>query len=132
MTSSITTAETTAADCVFCKIISRKIPADIVCEDDRFIAFLSIDPRAPGHTLVVPKSHHRWVWDVPEFDEYFALARKIALAQRKAFGHDVIVGHVEGEEVPHAHIWVYPHPDFTKGEKKDFVKNAEKVKNCLE
>ncbi|MDB5259150.1 MAG: histidine triad protein Hit-like protein involved in cell-cycle regulation [Candidatus Taylorbacteria bacterium] len=112
--------------CIFCKIIAREIPSTVVYEDDRFIAFLSIAPRSPGHTLVVPKEHHRWVWDVPQFDECFALARRIALAQRKAFGQDLICSHVEGEEVPHAHIWVYPDVT-TAGDKKDFVGNAKRI-----
>src|SRR4029077_15958706 len=45
------------ADCLFCKIIERKIPASIVYEDDRVIAFNDINPQAPTHVLIVPKRH---------------------------------------------------------------------------
>jgi histidine triad (HIT) family protein len=45
------------ADCLFCKIINREIPASIVYEDDRVLAFTDINPQAPTHLLVVPKRH---------------------------------------------------------------------------
>jgi len=45
------------ADCLFCKIIKREIPASIVYEDDRMVAFNDINPQAPTHVLVVPKRH---------------------------------------------------------------------------
>jgi len=45
------------ADCLFCKIIAREIPATIVYEDDRVLAFNDINPQAPTHVLVVPKRH---------------------------------------------------------------------------
>lgn len=45
------------ADCLFCKIIAREIPASIVYEDDRLLAFNDINPQAPTHVLVVPKRH---------------------------------------------------------------------------
>ncbi len=44
-------------DCLFCKIINREIPASIVFEDDRVLAFSDINPQAPTHVLVVPKRH---------------------------------------------------------------------------
>jgi histidine triad (HIT) family protein len=45
------------ADCLFCKIVTREIPASIVYEDDRVLAFNDINPQAPTHVLVVPKRH---------------------------------------------------------------------------
>ncbi len=95
-------------------------------EDNDFIVFLSIDPRSPGHSLIVPKNHYRWVWDVPNSGEYFEVSRKIALAQRKAFNTEEIWSKIIGEEVPHAHIWVFPRPG-TSGELKDFELNGNKI-----
>ena len=46
-----------AADCLFCKIVNRELPADIVYEDDELIAFNDISPQAPTHILIIPKSH---------------------------------------------------------------------------
>ncbi|HEY9480870.1 MAG TPA: HIT domain-containing protein [Candidatus Paceibacterota bacterium] len=117
-------------DCVFCKIIRGELPSHKVYEDSDFIGILTIDPRSPGHTLVIPKMHYRWVWDVPNAGAYFEAARKVALAQRKAFGTDMILSKVYGEEVPHAHIWVYPHEE-TSGDKKDFAGNAEKIRIAM-
>ncbi|MDO8579444.1 MAG: HIT domain-containing protein [bacterium] len=117
-------------DCIFCKIIRGQIPSHKVYEDGDFLAFLSIDPESPGHTLVIPKKHYRWVWDVPNIGEYFETARKIALAQKKAFSTDFVFSKIIGEEVPHAHIWVYP-DNNVKGDKKDFAGNAEKIRRNL-
>jgi histidine triad (HIT) family protein len=117
-------------NCIFCKIIRKEIPAHIVYEDNNFLAFLDINPQSPGHTLVIPKNHERWVWDTEPSEKYFAVARKIALAQRKAFGQEAICSKVMGDEVPHAHIWVFPHPE-TAGDKKDFMGNAGKIKSAL-
>lgn len=114
-------------DCIFCKIIRSEIPSHKVYEDKNFLAFLSIDPISPGHTLVVPKEHYRWVWDVPNAGKYFEVAKKIALAQKKAFGTDFVLSKIIGEDVPHAHIWIYP-DEKVKADKKDFAENAERIK----
>ena len=113
-------------NCIFCKIVKKEIPANIVYEDKEFLAFLTLDPLSPGHTLVIPKKHYRWVWDVPNAGEYFEVAKKIALAQRKAFDTDFVLGKVVGEDVPHAHIWVFPDREV-KGDKKDFETNKKKI-----
>ncbi len=55
-------------DCLFCKIINREIPADIVYEDDDVLAFNDIDPKAPIHMLVVPKKHIATLNDIEEGD----------------------------------------------------------------
>ncbi len=117
-------------DCIFCKIVAGQIPAHKVYEDGDFLGFLDIRPQSPGHTLVIPKQHYRWVWDVPNAGEYFEAAKKIALAQKRAFGSEAVWSKIVGDEVPHAHIWVFPHPD-TPGNKKDFEGNAEKIKEYL-
>lgn len=118
-------------NCIFCKIINKEIPAHIVYEDENFLAFLDIHPQSPGHTQVIPKEHHRWVWDVPNIGEYMEVAQKIAKAQQKAFGTDAIWSRIMGDEVFHAHIWVFPNPNEAVGDPKDFVGNAEKIKNIL-
>lgn len=95
-------------NCIFCKIARHEIPSYIVYEDKDFIAFLSIRPVTDGHVLVIPKRHARWVWDVPNIGEYFEVSKKVALAQRKAFGIEQVLSYVIGEEVPHAHVWLVP------------------------
>ena len=56
----------TVDDCVFCQIIQRKMPASIVYEDSKVMAFLSHRPVNEGHTLVVPKKHYVDIYDAPE------------------------------------------------------------------
>jgi histidine triad (HIT) family protein len=117
--------------CVFCEIAAGKRRAEIVYEDDLFLAFLDIRPRSPGHTLIVPKKHERWVWDAEPQAEYWLLARRIARAQQRAFSTEAVWCNVIGDEVPHAHIWVYPHP-ATKGDKADLPGNAQILRQALE
>ena len=113
-------------NCVFCKIVEKEIPAHIVYEDENFLAFLDSRPQSPGHTQVIPKRHIRWVWDVENTSEYFGIAKKIALAQRKAFHTDFIISKIVGDEVPHAHIWVFPNSEVL-GDKNDFKTNKKKI-----
>jgi histidine triad (HIT) family protein len=117
--------------CIFCKIINKELPAHIIYEDADFLAFLSISPDAPGHTLVIPKQHHRWVWDYPEMGPYFEVAKKIALAQKKAFNEELIVSKVVGDEVEHAHVHILPRRE-TSGDKKDFEGNKKRIIENLE
>lgn len=95
-------------DCIFCKIIKGEIPSHKVYEDDDFFAFLDIRPLNPGHTLVIPKKHFRWVWDVANIGDYYKVIGKIANAIKKAFNTDYVVSLVFGEEVSHAHVWLIP------------------------
>jgi len=118
-------------NCVFCKIIKKEIPAQIVYEDSDFLAFLDINPQSPGHTQVIPKEHVRWVWDHKNVGAYFEIVKKIALAEREAFDTDFILSKIVGDEVPHAHIWVFPNSQV-KGNKKDFEGNAERIRESLE
>ncbi len=113
-------------NCIFCKIVKGEIPSYKVYEDENFLAFLDINPQTPGHCQVITKKHFRWVWDVPNIGEYFEVVKKIAVAQRKAFNTDWIISKVVGDEVHHAHVWVFP-DNSVKGDKKDFKGNVEKI-----
>lgn len=117
-------------NCVFCKIVKKEISAEIIYEDNDFLVFLDIHPQSPGHCQVIPKNHYRWVWDVPNAGEYFEVAKKIALASRKTFDTEFILSRVVGDEVPHAHIWVFPNREV-EGNPNDFKGNAEKIKKNL-
>jgi len=94
--------------CVFCQIVKKEIPCFKVFENEDFLAFLDIKPRNKGHTLVIPKKHFRWVWDVPEIGEYFEVVKKVSLAIKKAMKTDWVVSVILGQEVPHAHVWLVP------------------------
>jgi histidine triad (HIT) family protein len=76
------------ADCLFCKIIQRKIPSTIVYEDDRIIGFNDIAPQAPTHVLVVPKRHIPTLNDVSVEDEQLVgelVRRAAAIARERGF-----------------------------------------------
>ena len=124
-------------DCIFCKIVEGSIPSHKVYEDDAFLVFLDIHPQSPGHVQVIPKKHHRWVWDLPtdsdtpgNFNEYFTLVHRIVSAQRKAFNTDWIISKIIGDEVHHAHIWLFP-SDQVEADKMDLAGNAEKIRSAL-
>jgi histidine triad (HIT) family protein len=95
-------------DCIFCKIIKGEIPSYKVYEDENVFAFLDIRPLNPGHTLVIPKKHFRWVWDIDNIGEHYEAVKKIANAIKKAYGTDQVVSLIFGEEVEHAHTWLVP------------------------
>src|SRR6516164_11660651 len=73
------------ADCLFCKIIERKIPASVVYEDDRVLAFNDINPQAPTHILIVPKRHIATLNDIGTEDDQIVgeLVRRAALIAKE-------------------------------------------------
>jgi histidine triad (HIT) family protein len=129
--------------CVFCKIVNGEIPSHKVYEDDNFLAFLDLRPLNVGHTLVIPKKHYRWVWDVPNIGEYYQIVGKVANAIRKAFDTEYVVSLVLGEEVAHAHIWLVPRfegdghggainlENIKKLSDEEMLQAAEKIKNSF-
>ncbi len=97
-------------DSIFTKIIKGEIPSHKVYEDDKTFAFLDIHPKTPGHTLVVPKKQVEFLWDLEDAD-YAAVmqtAKKVALRIREVFKPPYVGELVIGEEVPHAHVHIYP------------------------
>jgi len=94
--------------CVFCQIVEKKIPARIVYEDENFMAFLDIRPLNPGHTLLIPKKHYRWVYDVPNFEEMWKAVKKVTLAIISALNPISVSYATLGFEIEHAHIWIIP------------------------
>lgn len=95
---------------IFSRIVAGEIPSYKVAEDDRFFAFLDINPLVKGHTLVIPKREVDYIFDLPD-EELAALhvfAKKVALAIGKAFPCKKVGMAVLGLEVPHAHIHLIP------------------------
>lgn len=96
-------------NCIFCKIIKGEIPCHKVYEDEKYLAFLDINPVSIGHTLLIPKEHHRWVYDVPNFGEYWQTAQKIAVSIKDSSLNPEYISFITmGNEVPHAHIHIIP------------------------
>jgi diadenosine tetraphosphate (Ap4A) HIT family hydrolase len=95
---------------VFTKIIEGELPGEFVWRDERCVAFLSINPMAPGHALVVPIDEiDHWVDAPPDLvGHLMAVAHRIGVAQREAFDCERIGLIVAGYEVPHTHVHVIP------------------------
>lgn len=95
---------------IFTKIIQGEIPSYKVAEDEHHIAFLDIQPNAPGHTLCVPKQEEDKLFDLtPEaYEELMVFSRKVALGLRKAVPCKRIGMTVIGLEVPHVHVHLIP------------------------
>jgi histidine triad (HIT) family protein len=101
--------------CVFCKIAQKEAPASIVYEDEKVIAFLSIQPINVGHTLVVPKNHYENIYEIPE-DEVaylYKIVKKLTHAVKKAVDAEGIRivqnnGEAAGQVIFHLHVHIIP------------------------
>lgn len=95
---------------IFSRIIAGEIPCYKVAENDKFFAFLDINPLAKGHTLVVPKQEVDYIFDLNDEDlaAMHVFAKQVALAIDKAFPCRKVGEAVLGLEVPHAHIHLVP------------------------
>jgi histidine triad (HIT) family protein len=100
------------ADCLFCKIASGEVPAKIVAQDQRFVAFRDVNPQAPTHVLVIPRTHVASLNDVPGGEllgGMLAYAREVARAEGLAErGYRVVINtNAEaGQTVLHLHAHV--------------------------
>lgn len=95
---------------IFTRIIAGEIPGTFVHRDERCVAFLSINPLAHGHTLVVPiEEVEHWIDCSPDLAAHlFAVAHRIGRAQQTAFGCERVGLIIAGYEVPHTHLHVIP------------------------
>jgi histidine triad (HIT) family protein len=95
---------------IFTKIVNGEIPCYKIAEDEKFLAFLDVNPNAKGHTLCIPKQEINKIFDL-EDDLYLGLlqfSKKIAVALEKAVPCKRIGMAVIGLEVPHAHVHLIP------------------------
>src|SRR3972149_10027404 len=101
-------------NCIFCKIVKGELPSYKVYEDEEFLAFLDISPRTKGHTLVIPKAHYRWAYDMPEelFGKAWKVVHKITKKIQLVLKPNFITYLTFGTEVPHAHLWIIPRYDL--------------------
>ncbi|HEY4493278.1 MAG TPA: HIT family protein [Candidatus Paceibacterota bacterium] len=97
-------------NCVFCKIIRGEIPDYRFWENDHAIAFLGIEPKVPGHSLVVPKQHVPYIFDMTDqnLSELMSATKIVAGKLKKFTGKDRVCVIVEGFAVPHVHVHLIP------------------------
>lgn len=100
--------------CIFCQIVAGSIPSYKVYEDDLFVGFLDIYPVSKGHTLLIPKKHYRWVYDIPEFGKYWEAALTVTKSIQKNLTPEWIQYLTHGE-ISHAHIHIIPRHDVIEG-----------------
>lgn len=105
----------TDPNCLFCKIVSGNIPAEKVYEDEDTFAFLDIHPINRGHTLVVPKSHHANMYEIPEslFAKVMRTTHVLAPKIKNAVGaHGINIGinndGPAGQLIFHLHVHIIP------------------------
>jgi histidine triad (HIT) family protein len=100
-------------DCVFCQIVQGKLSAHKIWEDEYFLAILDINPNTPGHTLLLPKIHEAYVFDLEDhlYSSLFEVAKKLSkpileVSQAKRIGMVI-----QGFTVPHVHLHLIPMND---------------------
>jgi histidine triad (HIT) family protein len=105
-------------DCIFCKVLSGEIPAQIVDEDEHTVAFMDINPWTRGHALVIPREHARNLYEVPDEDlaRVSQAAKRLALRMKERFGCDGVnllnsAEPAAWQTVFHFHVHVIPRYD---------------------
>jgi len=122
---------------IFSKIISGDIPSYKVAENDKFLAFLDINPNTRGHTLCIPKEEVDDFLDLDPslFKELIGFSRDVALAIKKTIPCEKVALSIVGLEVPHVHVHLIPIKaikDVTfiskvKLDRDEFISTAEKI-----
>lgn len=126
---------------IFTKIINGEVPAYKIAEDDRYLAFLDVNPNAKGHTLCIPKQEVNKIFDMDE-EHYLGLmqfSRKVAIALEKTVPCKRVGVAVVGLEVPHVHVHLIPlnnmdemrFTDKVKLSKEEFEGLAQAIKEKL-
>ena len=120
-------------DCIFCKIISKEVPAKILYEDEYSISFLDAFPVAKGHTLVIPKKHFAQIQDMSSdmnqklFDTVHKMITKIDFVRGSTL---VLIhnGKDSGQEIMHVHVHLIPRGIDDSGDNLDLMfKNKIKL-----
>ena len=136
-------------ECIFCGIARKEIPAEIVREDERTVAFLDIHPRAPGHTVVVPRQHSPTLLELPDgeigllFSAVKYATRLLANALHPSgFTIGINHGSVSGQTVDHLHVHILPrflgdgggsiHSVVTNPPQESLAAVAAKIRSALD
>lgn len=125
-------------NCIFCKIVKGEIPATKLWEDEKYFVFLDKSPINPGHTLVLPKKHTDYIFDLndKEYTKLMLKAKEIANILKKKLNSKRVGIAVEGFAVPHVHVHLVPlnkgnelNPERAKDmDNKELNKIAERIK----
>lgn len=123
---------------IFTRIINREIPASIIAEDERFIAFLDVMPLVAGHTLIVPKQEVDYIFDLEDntLADMMVFAKKVARVLKKSIECKRIGVAVIGLEVPHTHVHLVPMStmgdiNFSRPKLSTSKEELEKIANTI-
>ena len=120
-------------DCIFCKIISKEVPAKILYEDEYSISFLDAFPIAKGHTLVIPKKHFAQIQDMSSDmnQKLFDTVHKMITKIDSVMGSTLVLihnGKDSGQEIMHVHVHLIPRGIDDSGDNLDLMfKNKIKL-----
>ncbi len=126
-------------DCLFCKIIKKEIPSEIIFEDDKVLVFLDINPTTNGDTLIIPKKHFKDILEVP--DELLVHINKLTkklyqIYQKKlnCIGLTLSTNLDYGQEIKHFHIHFIPryeNDEIKHFSNKEILKDLKEIKKLL-
>ena len=120
-------------NCIFCKIIQGEIPAKIIKETEKSLAFLDAFPLTKGHTLVIPKKHYEKIQDMSTEDnsDLFETVHKVSAKVDKITNATLIAihnGKQSGQEIPHLHVHLIPRsPEDSAGPVHSMFKETPKL-----
>ena len=135
-------------DCIFCRIARNELSSEKILETDLAFSFMDIGPRAPGHSLVIPKKHAVKISELDDemISEVFRMTREVVKALEKALKPDAFTigindGKAAGQEVPHLHVNIIPrfngdggkpiHSVVSNPTNEDISKTAERIRAAL-
>jgi len=126
--------------CIFCRIADKSTPADVVYEDQHYLAFLDKYPQSPGQLQFIPKKHYRWIYEVPQMGEMFTIAQKIIRAIIPVLGASHVTLATFGQQVGHAHLWIVPQygggirlkEKLGQGQRSDRRELTTKIREAIE
>lgn len=102
-------------DCIFCRIVAKEAPAEILLESEKVISFLDINPINFGHTLVIPKGHYKKFHEIPddvlmELTIFVSRISKALIETLKPHGYNIFTnnGKFAGQQIMHCHIHIIP------------------------
>jgi histidine triad (HIT) family protein len=133
--------------CIFCRIAQKQVPASVIFENEKVMAFLDIRPLSEGHTLVIPKAHYESIFDIPKdlIAYLHGVTKRIAIAVAEATNADGISinqqnGKAAGQDILHLHVHVIPRyegqklPRFSETsetDREELSRTAAKIREHL-
>lgn len=127
-------------DCIFCMIANDEIPAMKIYEDDTILAYLDINPDSNGHTLIIPKSHYKDIYDIPSdilLHVYESAKKIMKILEEKLHcdGFSLLQNNGDVQEVKHYHLHIKPYYNNVKSTElikhKEFINEPKDIYNKI-